>query len=182
MEQKYGLVPIETEESVVEDHLPEGIAAVVLNLPENVSTALGSENEVNLTIQLSSYVAEYFADATQADYLADTYSAKDSAISFHVVLNNPEATALRIYYNYEDGTFNIKTVAELEAEAQAKAESEAAAKAEAEAQAKAESEAAARAEAEAKARAESEAQAKAAAEAAAKAESEAQAKAETATQ
>lgn len=178
MEQKYGLAPIETEMDPVEDQLPEGIPAVTLNLPENVSVALGSENEVNLTIQLSGYVAEHFADATQADYLADTYTAKDSSISFRVVLNNSEATALRIYYNHKNGSFDIKTVEELEAEAKAKAESEAAARAESEAQAKAESEAAARAEAEAKAKAESEARAKEAA----KAESEAQAKSETAAQ
>lgn len=182
MEEKYGLAPIETEMDTVEDQLPEGIPAVTLNLPENVSASLESENEVNLTIQLSSYAAEHFADATQADYLADTYTAKDSSISFRVVLNNSEATALRIYYDRENGSFDIKTVEELEAEAKAKAESEAAARAESEAQAKAESEAAARAEAEARAKAESEAQAKAAAEAAAKAESEAQAKSETAAQ
>lgn len=182
MESEYGLTPVETTPDAVTENLPEGIPAIVLNLPENVLSALGPENEINFTIQLSSYVAGNFPGATQADYLADTYSAKDTGISFRVALNDSNATALRIYYKIDDGTFDIKTVAELEAEAQAKAESEAAAKAESEAAAKAEAEAQAKAESEAAAKAEAEARAKAEAEAQAKAESEAKAKAETAAQ
>lgn len=165
MESEYGLTPVETAPDVVTENLPEGIPAISLNLPENVLSALGAENEINLTIQLSSYVAENFSGATQADYLSDSYNAKDSGISFRVALNDSNATALRVYYKIEDGTFNIKTVAEIEAEAAAKAEAEAQAKAESEAAARAESEAQAKAESEAAARAESEAQAEAAAKA-----------------
>ena len=142
MESEYGLTPVETAPDTVTENLPEGIPAIALNLPENVLSALGPENEINLTIQLSSYVAGNFPGATQADYLADTYSAKDTGISFRVALNDSNATALRVYYKIDGGAFDIKTVAELEAEAQAKAESEAQAKAESEAAAKPESEAA----------------------------------------
>lgn len=176
VESEYGLTPVETAPDVVTENLPEGISAIALNLPENVLSALGAENEINLTIQLSSYVAENFPGATQADYLADTYSAKDTGISFRVALNDSSATALRVYYKIDDGTFDIKTVAELEAAAQAKAESEAAAKAESEAAAKAEAEAQAKAESEAAAKAEAEAQAKAESEAAAKEQAETAAK------
>lgn len=184
MESEYGLTPVETAPDAVTENLPEGISPIALNLPENVLSALGPENEINLTIQLSSYVAGNFPGATQADYLADTYSAKDTGISFRVALNDSNATALRVYYKIDGGAFDIKTVAELEAEAQAKAESEAQAKAESEAAAKAEAEARAKAESEAAAKAEAEARAKAEAEAQAKAESEAaeKEKAETAAQ
>ena len=151
MESEYGLTPVETAPDAVTENLPEGIPAIALNLPENVLSALGPENEINLTIQLSSYVAGNFPGATQADYLADTYSAKDTGISFRAALNDSNATALRVYYKIDDGAFDIKTVAELEAEAKAKAESEAAAKAESEAAAKAEAEAQAKTESQAKA-------------------------------
>ncbi len=159
MESEYGLTPVETAPDAVTENLPEGIPAIALNLPENVLSALGPENEINLTIQLSSYVAGNFPGATQADYLADTYSAKDTGISFRAALNDSNATALRVYYKIDDGAFDIKTVAELEAEAKAKAESEAAAKAESEAAAKAEAEVRAKAEAEAQAKTESQAKA-----------------------
>jgi hypothetical protein len=178
MEQEYGLVPVETDLEALET-LPDGIAAVTLNIPEDVSTALGSENEVNLTIQLSAYVNEKFSGVTQASYIDNTFSANDQKVEFQLVLNDSAVTPIRIIYQKADNTLDIRTIAEIEAEAKAKAEAEAAAKAEAESKAKAESEAAAKAEAESKAKAESEAAAKAEAESKAKAESEAAAKAQT---
>ncbi len=93
----------------------------------------------------------------------------DSFMTGKTVISSPRLAELKA---------EAKAKAEAEAEAKAKAEAEAKAKAEAEAKAKAEAEAKAKAEAEAKAKAEAEAKAKAAAEAKAKAEAEAKAKAE----
>lgn len=143
MESEYGLtrVPEDSSLAAIEETTVTGIPALTLTLPEDVRVLLGDENEVNLLIQLSGYVALHYPSATEAAYIDDSWQASEALKVLCVTLNDDRQTALQVVYDNATGLFTIRTVAEAEAERAAKEESEALEKAQSEALEKARSEA-----------------------------------------